>query len=161
MGGPKKLQPQIPPDLIKAYSTHGKFGRDFMNVMKNFNEEWGIPEPTANVEPDTVTPRKKAEKRLGSDHGSPGPDKKQKLDPSCTIDSALLDDELRHECALSAFKGGNATLQIRSKTLCIVNKGMAEAVAPRFAWLCGMPRGTFKLLKEDHLACELSCQPVT
>ena len=74
------------------------------------------------------------------------------------IDSALLDDEWKHECTLSAFKGGNATLQIRSKTLCIVKTGVAEA---RFAWLCGMPPGNFKLLKEDQLACELSCQPVT
>ena len=134
------------------------------NVLTSSSKSSSISIASSDVVSNVVIPstkRKKGEKRLGSDHESPGSDKKQKLDPSCTIDSALLDDELQHECALSAFKGGNATLQIRSKTLCIVNKGMAEAVAPRFAWLCGMPRGTFKLLKEDHLACELSCQPVT
>ncbi len=40
------MEPQIPPDLIKAYSTHAKFGVEFMNVVTNFNDEFGMPDRT-------------------------------------------------------------------------------------------------------------------
>ena len=60
-----------------------------------------------------------------------------------------LEDELLQECALSTFKGGEVKLQIRSKPqICIVNTGTVEASAGAHTWLCGLPRGHFKLFKE-------------
>ncbi len=37
-GGPRKLQPRVPADLIKMYSGHTKFGAEFKNMQDSFNE---------------------------------------------------------------------------------------------------------------------------
>ena len=50
---------------------------------------------------------------------------------------------------IANFKGGVVKLQIRSTLNCWVNACTRASHLPAYSWICGLLRGTFKLIKND------------
>jgi hypothetical protein len=152
MGGPNRKQPQMPPDLIKQYATHERFGIEFEALLASFHEEFGQAEadvPTHGGDDKTPLKKKRGASTL-SEAGTPmTSSKKLKVDPSMIVETASIDSELKFECNLTNFKGGDMKLQIREgDKLMIVNVGTHEASLPAHSWLVGLPKGQFKLVKK-------------
>ena len=97
MGGPTKLQQQIPVDV------------EFQRVVVAFHEEFRCSEPDCSVPHYNNTPMKtrRTEEPMSTN-------KKPKVDPVSIVESSTLTDELKCECAVANFKGGAVKLQIRS-----------------------------------------------
>ena len=111
-------------------------------MVAALHEEFGFSEPDCSVPHDNNTPRKKrhAEEPMSTN-------KKPKVGPVPIDESPTLTDELKRECAMANFKGGAVQLQIRSTQNCLVNTCTRANTLPAYKWICGLPRGTFKLIK--------------
>ena len=143
MGGPNNVQPQVPQDIIKAYHAHPKFGAEFNCMVTDFHEEFGEPQVDSSVPPDTTPVKKRNNVEPMSSN------KKPKVDTALSVESSTLADELKHECTVVNFKGGGVKLQVRWTQNCFVNTGSRPNTLPAHSWICGLPRGTFKLVKSD------------
>ena len=149
LGGARKLQPQVPNTILKTYLQHPKFGAEFEKMLNNFNDEFGIPEPDCKVDDDEKlrTPSKK--RGVPNDSATPTTNKKVKANPLTLTELKDLTDALKCECAVPSFKGGcEVKLQVRTAKIYMVNTSLLSGNLAAHSWLCGLPRGQFKLITQ-------------
>ena len=97
---------------VKAYHEHPVFAAEFKKIIDDVNTEFGEPLPDGYVEPDQVTPQKRRRPPSEGGMSTEKPAKNQKLTAFLTRELA---DEMKCECAIMNFKGGETKLQEQAR----------------------------------------------
>ena len=143
LGGPGQKQLQLPATFVKEWATHPTFGSQFNEFMTSFHEKYGTA--LQDTDPENDDPQRK-KRKTGSDAGTPIGEKK-KLESRVVEASAVVGNKM-FEAPL-AIKGGGINLSIRAGNKAyLINMSGHEVTIPAHIYVCGLGKGSFKIMKQ-------------
>ena len=148
-GSEGEKQLKIPVALVKTWSLHPKFGKEFSAWLDTFLATHGVQDDAPTV-PETPNKRKGLQENTDGDPSSAK--KPKKISSACLVETSSISEPLLAEVKLPnrCMPKDTLWLQLRaSHNVYLTNKAKNEVTVAQWFHLGCFGKGSFKLVREE------------